>query len=159
MGNDSVELNSDALLPAPLPPAKCKSPLTRTSASAGFVFLVTQACNSLAISLTCAALTPRRLPALAAATAATTAAATTTAAAIAATATTAAAATAAFALGTCLVDGDRTTVDLRAVQCFNRGTCFAVVIHRHKRKSPGPAGVTIRDHCHFFHLTVSSKLG
>ncbi len=94
------------------------------------------------------------LPAFTAATAATAATATTV---TAATATTAAAAT--FTLWACFVDGDGSTIDFRAIERFDRGTSFAVIIHRHKSKSPRPTRFSVGDHSHFLDLTMSSKFG
>jgi len=41
---------------------------------------------------------------------------------------------------------------------LNRGTGFGVIVHRDERKPAGTAGVTVRDHRHFFDLTMGRKL-
>ena len=103
------------------------------------------------------------LPAFAAT--ATTAAAAAAAAAATATVTTAtAAATAAttaatVALRTSFVDGDRAAIDLGAVEGFDRGAASLSLTHRNEGKTARAAGIAIRDHGHFFHLTVGPKLG
>jgi hypothetical protein len=96
------------------------------------------------------------LPALAAATAAPSAAATTTIATAAPSATTAATT---IALRTSFIDGDRATIQLRAVQGFDRGAGLVIVLHRYKSETARAASVAIRDYGHFFDLTVSPKLG
>src|SRR5439155_27365897 len=72
-------------------------------------------------------------------------------------ATTAAATT--IALVTRFVDGNRTTVDLSPIQGFDRGAGLVIVSHRDKGKTARPAGIAVRDHGDFFHLTMGPKLG
>jgi hypothetical protein len=101
------------------------------------------------------------LPALAAATTAaatSSAAATSTTTAIAATASSATAASASIALRACFVNSNRATVDIGAIEGFDRGPRLVVVAHRHEGESPRPTGVTIRDYGDFFDLTMSPKL-
>jgi hypothetical protein len=100
------------------------------------------------------------LPALAAAT--TAAASATTAAATVTTTTAASATTTAattVALRTSFINGDRATVDLCAVERFDRGPAFIIVRHGYECETTWAAGIAIRNHGHFFHLAVGPKLG
>src|SRR5690349_20058565 len=117
-------------------------------------------------------LTPRRSPrhlvalaAVAAATAAVSAAATAAATSIpatpaAATATAAAtsipaAATAAAAFARPgLIHGQRPAAELLAVECFDRGGRFLVVLHFDEPEAPRPAGLPVGDHLRSRHLPV-----
>src|SRR5207249_2078317 len=54
---------------------------------------------------------------------------------------------------------NRTTIELSAIERFDRGTCLVIVVHRDKGKTARPARVAVRDHGDFFHLTMGRKLG
>ena len=69
-----------------------------------------------------------------------------------------AAASAAVGLRTGFVDGDRSTVDLGAVQGLDRGPTFLVVVHRDESEAAGTARLAISDDGHFVDPAVRSKL-
>jgi hypothetical protein len=90
----------------------------------------------------------QRLPAVSSA-------ATTATARSAASATTAAGS----ALRTCLVYRNRSAIQIRPVQRFDRGPRLVVTVHGDKREPSRAASFPIRNHCYFFHLPMGLKLG
>jgi hypothetical protein len=78
-----------------------------------------------------------------------------------ATARSAASATAATrgALRTSLIYRNRSAIQIRPVQRFDRCPSFTVIVHGHKSKTTRAAGFPIGNDRHFFHLSVGLKFG